>query len=198
MGRPRNYDEHHARMGAMRAFWRSGYEGTSIVDLEAATGVGRRQLYNEHGDKRGLFLRAMADFESATADLLLKDLEAPDAGLREVLDALPLLIRSGLRTNTLGCLLCNTACESIGVTDDEVRNRILTFWHRMDVAYASALRNAVAAGDIRMTARRIERVARRFRAAHVAICLMRRAGEPEPVLIDVAREAAEAVRDREG
>ena len=42
----------------MLAFWRHGYEGTSITDLTAAMGVTAPSLYTAFGDKKRLFLEA--------------------------------------------------------------------------------------------------------------------------------------------
>lgn len=171
----------------MRAFWRSGFEGTSITDLEAATGVGRRQLYNAYGDKRGVFLQALGDFHQAGAGLLLADLDNPRARLQEVRAGLPLLIDTLIhKGERLGCLFCNAACEEIGQTDAEVRDAIVTFWQRIDTAYMNALRNAVRLGELDATQRQTTQIARHFRASHIAICIMARAGEPEAVLREIA------------
>lgn len=43
----------------MLAFWRHGYETTSIVDLTTAMGVSAPSLYTAFGDKRQLFLEAI-------------------------------------------------------------------------------------------------------------------------------------------
>ena len=59
MGRPREFDETEALDRAVDVFWEHGFEGTSISDLEAATGVARQSLYNVFGGKRELFLRAL-------------------------------------------------------------------------------------------------------------------------------------------
>lgn len=39
----------------MYTFWSQGYEGTSIQNLEDATGLTRTSLYNAYGNKRELF-----------------------------------------------------------------------------------------------------------------------------------------------
>ncbi|WP_369265098.1 TetR/AcrR family transcriptional regulator [Streptomyces sp. R35] len=45
-------------------FWSVGYNGTSIDDLSAATGLGRGSLYGAFGDKHALFLRALDSYNS--------------------------------------------------------------------------------------------------------------------------------------
>lgn len=43
----------------MLAFWRHGYEGTSVTDLTAAMGITAPSLYTAFGDKKQLFLEAV-------------------------------------------------------------------------------------------------------------------------------------------
>ena len=58
-GRPRSFDRDAALEQAMFAFWRHGYETTSIADLTAAMGVTAPSLYTAFGDKQRLFLEAV-------------------------------------------------------------------------------------------------------------------------------------------
>ncbi|MGE5163663.1 MAG: helix-turn-helix domain-containing protein, partial [Sphingobacteriales bacterium] len=51
-GRPRAYNPDTALARAADVFWRNGYDGTSLDDLVAATGMNRPSLYAAFGDKR--------------------------------------------------------------------------------------------------------------------------------------------------
>ena len=55
MARSKVFDEEQALNAVMLAFWKSGYNSTSIQDLERATGLKRTSIYNAFGDKRQLF-----------------------------------------------------------------------------------------------------------------------------------------------
>ncbi len=55
MARPREFDEGEVLNRALATFWEHGYEGTSIDDLVAATGLGRASLYGALGDKEQIF-----------------------------------------------------------------------------------------------------------------------------------------------
>ena len=44
VGRPREVDEEAAREAAMEAFWRKGYEATSMADLCTCTGLHKGSL----------------------------------------------------------------------------------------------------------------------------------------------------------
>ncbi len=63
MARPREFDEEKVLDRAMRVFWEQGFEGTSVADLEAATGLVRTSLYCAFGDKEQLFLRVLERFQ---------------------------------------------------------------------------------------------------------------------------------------
>lgn len=58
-GRPLSFDRSAALNAAMLAFWRHGYETTSIVDLTTAMGITAPSLYTAFGDKRQLFLETV-------------------------------------------------------------------------------------------------------------------------------------------
>jgi len=59
MGRQRTFDEAEVIVQSASVFLRQGYEGTSIDDLLAATGLRRGSLYKAFASKRGLFLAAL-------------------------------------------------------------------------------------------------------------------------------------------
>jgi AcrR family transcriptional regulator len=59
VARPRQFDESTALRAAMFAFWRYGYEGSSMSVLMEATGLGKTSLYRTFGNKEELFRRAV-------------------------------------------------------------------------------------------------------------------------------------------
>ncbi|AOT57540.1 HTH-type transcriptional repressor ComR [Streptomyces rubrolavendulae] len=59
MGRPRAFDADQAVSTAAALFATHGYEGTSVDDLVAATGIHRGSLYKVFGSKRNLHLTAL-------------------------------------------------------------------------------------------------------------------------------------------
>jgi TetR/AcrR family transcriptional regulator, copper-responsive repressor len=63
-GRPRAFDREEALDCAMRLFWRSGYEATSVSDLTEAMGITPPSLYAAFGDKKRLFLESVDRYQS--------------------------------------------------------------------------------------------------------------------------------------
>ena len=60
VGRPPSFEREVVLQRAMRAFWRNGYETTSVVDLTEAMGISAPSLYAAFGDKKALFLEAVS------------------------------------------------------------------------------------------------------------------------------------------
>ncbi len=55
MGRSKSFEPEQALGAMLQVFWRKGYEGTSISDLEEATQLNKRSLYNAFGNKAEIF-----------------------------------------------------------------------------------------------------------------------------------------------
>ena len=51
MARPRSFDPDEALDLARDVFWRKGFQGTSLDDITAATGLAKPSLYAAFGDK---------------------------------------------------------------------------------------------------------------------------------------------------
>ena len=120
-GRPREFDEAAVLDTAMRLFWRHGYERTAIGDLVEATGVLRGSLYAAFGDKRGLFLAALAHYRQGWLGLLAPLAEGP------VLPGLKAMILQAVHAAATpggcGCLVGNTIGEGL-VEDPEIHRAV--------------------------------------------------------------------------
>ncbi|MGW5362013.1 TetR/AcrR family transcriptional regulator [Actinopolymorpha pittospori] len=65
-GRPREFDLDHVLQAALNVFWGKGYEGSTMADLSAATGLNPGSIYAAFGSKAGLF-KQVVDRYVATA-----------------------------------------------------------------------------------------------------------------------------------
>src|SRR4051812_11049174 len=86
-GRPRGYDPDAALVRAIASFWHAGYAGTSLDDLSAATGMNRPSLYGAFGDKRDLYLKALAHYWELSR-VAMKQALADGLPLRDALQRL--------------------------------------------------------------------------------------------------------------
>jgi AcrR family transcriptional regulator len=103
----------------MLAFWRGGYQATTLDDLMLATGMNRASLYATFGDKRQLFLRSLdlylERFELRATIAADTAVSARDA-IRKLLDAS--VTRLTNPDVPSGCLRINTSLECRGVDVD--------------------------------------------------------------------------------
>ena len=54
------FDRQQVLEAAMDLFWAQGFEGTGMTQLLEHVGIGRQSFYNTFGDKRALFIKAVA------------------------------------------------------------------------------------------------------------------------------------------
>ncbi|HTL65069.1 MAG TPA: TetR/AcrR family transcriptional regulator [Pseudolabrys sp.] len=148
-GRPRAYDPDTALARAADVFWRNGYDGTSLDDLVAATGMNRPSLYAAFGDKRDLYLKTLARYRDSARAVTLT-LLADDPPLRVFLDrfykaALDLYLagEGGAR----GCYTIGTAATQATV-DSKVRAFLAEGVRNSDAFLAEQFSRARERGEI--------------------------------------------------
>ena len=92
------YDPTQLKQDVMMLFWANGFSDTSLADLDQATGLNRRQLYNGIGDKHAMFLQALDDFTDLSVQMMLAPLERETAGIAEIKTMTPSSIQVRLMT----------------------------------------------------------------------------------------------------
>lgn len=124
VGRPREFDEEQVLIAAMQAFWRNGFEATSLVDLTTATGLNKASLYRVFGDKHQLFMAALknyADIEFRETTAVVSESASPLTNLRAVVKKV-----SDDAGSDKGCLMINTMVE-LAPHDPEVKQLLKRF-----------------------------------------------------------------------
>ncbi|MEL6429267.1 MAG: TetR/AcrR family transcriptional regulator [Planctomycetota bacterium] len=193
MPRPRGHDPDAVAEALLRAFCARGFEATSFSDLEAATGLDRAQLSRTYGSKKELLLLAMGRAMDARHQEHLAPL-AERGGLREIRALLVAIAAfAGTEEGRLGCLVCNTCSESIAAEDEQVQELIRLHFERIEKTFASALKNAVAAGEVDLDRAGIRRSARLLYGVMVALLVLSKAGESPAKLRDMAHQAVDSI-----
>lgn len=110
-GRPLSFDRATALERAMHAFWRHGYETTSVAELTAAMGVSAPSLYAAFGDKQALFLEAMQLYagDSAVIGEALAAAPSARAGVAAMLAGAATAFTGA--TTPPGCLLASATAS---------------------------------------------------------------------------------------
>lgn len=109
-GRPRTFDEDAVLEAALAAFWRHGYESTSLSELTEVTGLTKPSLYAAFGNKEQLFLTALKRYREQQLQKHADALWAED----NLVDAMRFFLRSVAEMLTAdshprGCMVVNTA-----------------------------------------------------------------------------------------
>ncbi|WP_212646722.1 TetR/AcrR family transcriptional regulator [Delftia sp. PE138] len=148
-GRPREFDRDQALERAMLAFWRRGYEGTSMADLVQALGIASARIYAAFGSKQDLFREAVQRYEAGDGGFADRAM----AQEPRVRDALARVLRDAVATYTddahpLGCMVVTAA------TNCAEENEALAAWlaeHRRQRTQSliDRLQRALDEGELR-------------------------------------------------
>ena len=147
MARPKEFDPERALAKAMNLFWRLGYENASLEALMKEMGIARQSLYDTFGDKRALFLKAMAHYRDQTNSQMQKMLnESPS-----VRDGFTRLL-SGLAAETReqherGCLLLSANLQR-DHKDVVVRHFLRDNQARVEAIFLHTLARAQKQGEL--------------------------------------------------
>jgi len=106
----KSFNRNDALTKAMMVFWRLGYNNTAIGDLVTETGASRYGLYDEFGDKEGLFLESLDQYletivRPRLGKLLLSTATRKD--LKNYFQSLAATPNKAFRGQ--GCMMCMTA-----------------------------------------------------------------------------------------
>lgn len=130
IGRPLSFDRDEALYKAMLLFWQHGYEATSLNDITTALGIKPSSVYSAFGDKKGLFLDAIALYLSGpvTAEMIIEQAVSGYDAAHSLLNTAAVGFTG---TNTpRGCLLassvtsCSTAADDVKMVLATIRRAI--------------------------------------------------------------------------
>lgn len=185
MGRPRGFDAEKALAAIMDVFWRKGFEGASMRDLVERTGLKRGSLYAAFGDKRAMYHKALALYDSIWIDRAVRGLTGDGAPLARI-DGLLQSAVSGKPgdADRRGCFICNASVDQAPVDPDAARTVRASF-ERMETALAVAI--SELRGGLSTSAS--TRQARHLMSVYFGLRVLAKAGADPKVLRDAKRTA---------
>ena len=188
MGRPKTYERDDVARKAMELFWLHGFHGTSTQALVDHIKINRYSLFAEFGTKQGLFEAALALYESEIVQWYFGALEAPDAGLDELIAVIEFFASAaGTPGTERGCLICNSATER-AAHDQVSRNFVESYVNRISAAIGRALEHAREQGDLRDDVN-TEQESRLLASTLLGFFVLLRA-QIEPIILQSASRAA--------
>ncbi len=147
MARPRSFDSDSVLDKAVETFRAKGFDGTSLEDLEKATGLRRASLYGAFGDKRALYLAALNRYQGTKGVNLLETLNAAKTG-RAAIERLFTITIDEAAGDPCGCLLANAASER-SAHDERVARCVEDNRRRVEGALLAAVLRGRADGSVR-------------------------------------------------
>jgi AcrR family transcriptional regulator len=192
-GRPRAYDTQAALQQATDTFWRTGYSGTSLDSISAATGMNPPSLYAAFGNKRALYLEALAHYWQISLGATREAL----AGDRPLNEALMLAYEAALsiyfsaKGHRRGCFVIGTAVTE-AVEDADIRKSVAAGLRMMDADFEVRFRTARERGELKDDADPAALAVLASATLHT-IAIRARAGTPRAELRQIARKAVSVI-----
>lgn len=190
MGRPREFDEGAALTKIMDVFWTKGFEGTTLNNLVTATGLRKGSLYAAFGDKRAMYLKALALYDRTAIDAAVRLLTGTVAPEKCIGDFLQSAIDAvALRKDRRGCFLCNASVDQ-AVLDPETENAVKASLGRLGRALEDVLSRLPASSidDVRPHAE-----AQLFLSVYFGLRVLAKAGHPVRALKDARKTALRGI-----
>ena len=194
MGRMQTFDSGVVVQAARNLFWDKGFDGASLAELEAATGVGRSSLYHAFGNKRGLFDAAVTDYLETVIRPRLAGLRAGPRDSSALLEYFAGLARTTVTqapdSAQTGCLLVNCAA---GLAAHDEPTRAVVEGYRIELA--EALRHALENAAVPSTsaAESVDERVRTLTSLSISAMLMARVNRDEAIAL--LATASNQIRD---
>ena len=191
MARRKEFDPDQALAKAMAVFWRLGYENTSLELLLQEMGIAKQSLYDTYGDKRGLYMKALAYYRRQTNDGL-RGLFGADRPVKEVFAKLLFgLSAESKQEHERGCLLLSANLER-DTTDAALAEFLRDNQAEVEGIFREALVRARKAGELSRNAN-TKALARFFTVTIQGMRAMARLRSDRKSLEQVARVALAAL-----
>lgn len=186
MGRPREFEPDEAMDAIKEAFWRLGYDGASMHEIEAATGLRKQSLYREFGDKRAMYQAALEHYERNEVAHAVDVLQQRGSARRRFERLFDELIEE---CDARGCFMCNASVDQ-APHDTEARERI----SKMLKGWIAAFEDALAVSEpYASNAKKRAGKAAQLAAAYMGLRVLIKAHSPDQVLRAAANETLASI-----
>lgn len=142
-GPAKQFDKEATLEKAMHVFWQHGFSGTSLSQLLAEMGIGKKSLYDTYGNKRELFLQALDLYAEQSYRSVKEKLERPGRSL----DNVRTLFEAFASTECKGCFY-GTNIADFDLQDEDVAKKMCGHLKRFEETLADCLRRGQEDGSV--------------------------------------------------
>lgn len=191
MARHLEFDRTKVLEAAMKVFWLKGYQGTSMVDLETATGLKPGSIYNSFKSKKGLFVMVIAHYRKQTVEWRITHILNTGSPLQGI-EAFFRTTYQGFKPDQLiGCMLTNTATE-LNTSDAEIEQGISQGLSSIQQAFHARLKEAQQNGEIENSVN-IAHAALHLTSCYQGLCVIGRLTKDSAQLKIIADQALASI-----
>ena len=171
------------------AFWRQGYDATSMENLLQCMGIQKGSFYATFGSKHEILMAALERYISSRRVLAEKLLAEPSGlvALKQHLDSVS--TESCGEGRALGCFIVNVSLE-LAPRDAAVRHLVQTALAGQEALYAGLLEKAKRAGEISAELD-VSAVAKTLMSIVLGLRVLARAGVSEETIRSIRAQAAQ-------
>ncbi|PCI36444.1 MAG: hypothetical protein COB53_09530 [Elusimicrobia bacterium] len=192
MSRTKEFIRAEVLQAALDTFMEKGFAATSIQDLVNATKINRQSLYNEFGDKRQLYIKALESFADIMKEEARGVLEAQEPA-RMVLEKYKNRIKARFEVTDAakGCMIISSIMGSTHA-DPDVKAVIDNLLEKKLILLAGVIARGQQAGELPTKHKPIA-IAQNIHSCIVGMSVMARGGAQPEQLIAILEVAFEGL-----
>ena len=186
----KKFDENKVLNEAMNAFWKNGFDGTSMKQLINCMGLNPGSIYAAFGDKKALFGRTLNYYTDMVRQkhAAMKQDNSPRNLITTLIDEMVATIKT--KSDHDGCFMVNTALD-IAPHDKEIRHFISQWFDELEEFFEATLKAAQKAGEVRSDID-TAKAARHIIAMISGVQVLARINPQHPAVDDI-REQVESI-----
>lgn len=146
-GPAKQFDPDVALIKAMEVFWAHGYEAASLSELLKQMGIGKKSLYDTFGNKRSLFLKALAHYAQMTLTEIRDRLAAAGSPLGNLKQLLQTWEDMHSQPGSCGCML-GTNIADFNTDDAEIAKVMQGYLQQLEDVFTATLSRAQRSGEL--------------------------------------------------
>ena len=149
VSRTPTFDREAVLEAALNLFWKNGYDGTSLIQLERATGLRPGSIYNSFGSKKSMFLKVIDYYIRKVVGKRVTAMTSHPKPLLGIQQFFLTAFNDVPVAQLNGCLLTNTATE-VCINDIEIRDAVKEGVAMIESGF---LKNLVSAQELQALAK---------------------------------------------